>query len=399
MNADDRRLPSLFLIPFVLVIVGLFFFMALLNGQWDLTVLSLILFGVAAGTKLWTRWSLAGIECSVSIDKRRVFPGEKLFLKATAENRKFLPVWLQVRAPVSGLVHGASAETAVTAESGLLWYQKASFRWELTALRRGIHHIGPLGITSGDLFGFFSKEKEMAETIEVVVYPRLVPLKSPTAPRRDFFGIPGAESPVQDPVYILGTRDYQYGQPAKYIHWKATARHHKLQEKIFEPSAQEKMLLVVDVGPFARQGAEEAFERMLETVASVAVRLAERGCAVGLVTNGRMTGEGPSIVSVTRNPRQLTILLEALARVRMEPARGLIDTFRLYLRVPWGVSCLYFALEKDETARMAKEYFTQRWVPFRFFAGHIFFDSAEARVAGSPATQGPDDNHAGEGLD
>jgi hypothetical protein len=159
------------------------------------------------------------------------------------------------------------------------------------------------------------------------------------------------------------------------------------------------MLLVVDVGPFARQGAEEAFERMLETVASVAVRLAERGCAVGLVTNGRMTGEGPSIVSVTRNPRQLTILLEALARVRMEPARGLIDTFRLYLRVPWGVSCLYFALEKDETARMAKEYFTQRWVPFRFFAGHIFFDSAEARVAGSPATQGPDDNHAGEGLD
>ena len=262
MSADDRRLPSLFLIPFVLAIVGLLLFMALLNGQRDLTVLSLILFGVAAGAKLWTRWSLAGIECSISIDKRRVFPGETLFLKATAENRKFLPVWLQVRAPVSGLVHGASAETAVTAESGLLWYQKASFRWELAALRRGIHHIGPLGITSGDLFGFFPKEKEMAETIEVVVYPRLIPLKSLTATRRDFFGIPGAESPVEDPVYILGTRDYQHGRPAKYIHWKETARHHKLQEKIFEPSTQEKMLLVVDVGQFARHGAKAAFERI-----------------------------------------------------------------------------------------------------------------------------------------
>ena len=398
MSVADRRLPSLFLIPFTLAIVGLFLFMALLNGQWDLTVLSLILFGVAAGAKLWTRWSLAGIECSVSIDKRRVFPGEKLFLKATAENRKFLPVWLQVRAPVSGLAHGDSAETAVTAESGLLWYQKASFRWELAALRRGIHHIGPLGITSGDLFGFFPKEKEMAETIEVVVYPRLVPLKSLTAPRRDFFGIPGAESPVEDPVYILGTRDYQHGRPAKYIHWKATARHHKLQEKIFEPSAQEKMLLVVDVGQFSRHGAEEAFERMLETVASVAVRLAERGCAVGLVTNGRMTGEGPSIVSVTRNPRQLTVLLEALARLRMEPARGLVDTFRLHLRVPWGISCLYFALKKDKTARMAREYFTQRRIPFLFFTGHPFSDSAEGRVAGGPQTQGLDDKRAGEGL-
>ena len=39
----------------------------------------------------------------------------------------------------------------------------------------------------------------MAETIEVVVYPRLVPLKSLSLPRRDFFGIPGAESPVAGP--------------------------------------------------------------------------------------------------------------------------------------------------------------------------------------------------------
>ncbi|MBE0558193.1 MAG: DUF58 domain-containing protein [Proteobacteria bacterium] len=401
MNAPDRTLSSLFRIPFMLALVGLFLFLALLNGQRDLTVLSLILFGVAAGAKLWTRWSLAGIECSIGVDRRRMFPGEKLFLRVTAENRKILPVWLRVRAPVGGLVHGASAETAVTAESGLLWYQKAGFRWELAALRRGIHHIGPLGITAGDLFGFFPKEKEMAETIEVVVYPRLVPFKSLSLPRRDLFGIPGAENPVEDPVYILGTRDYQHGRPAKYIHWKATARHHKLQEKIFEPSAQEKMLLVVDVGQFARQGAGAAFERMLETVASAAVRLAERGCAVGLVTNGRMTGGGSPVVSVTRNPRQLGILLEALARVQMEPARGLIDTFRLYLRVPWGASCLYFALDHDETAQMAGEYFTQRRMPFLFFAGDRLSASAsaEAPVAGGPATRGPDDYRAGGGLD
>jgi len=399
MNVADRRLPSLFLIPLVLAIVGLFLFMALLSGQRDLTVLSLILFGVAAGAKLWSRWSLAGIACSVHIDRRRVFPGEKLFLEATAKNRKLLPVWLQIRAPVGGLGHDGSADTAVTAESGLLWYQKANFRWELAALRRGIHRIGPLGITSGDLFGFFPEEKEMTETVEVVVYPRLVPLKPPATARRDLFGIPGADSPVLDPVYILGTRDYQHGQPAKYIHWKATARHHKLQEKIFEPSAQEKVLLVVDVVSFARQGAEEAFERMLEAAASVAVRFSERGCAVGLVTNGRMTGEGPFIVSVARNPSQLTILLEVLARVRMKPARNLIDTFRLYLRVPWGISCLYFALEQDETARTAKEYFAQRRIPFLFFNGHPFSDSAGAGISGKPATGESDDGHAGEDPD
>ena len=218
-------------------------------------------------------------------------------------------------------------------------------------------------------------------------------------PRRDFFGIPGAESPVQDPIYILGTRDYQHGRPAKTIHWKATARHHKLQEKIFEPSAQEKILLVVDVGTFARRGAAEAFERMLEAVASMAVRLAERGCAVGLVANGRMAGEGSAIVPVTRNPQQLTTLLEALARMQMEPVQDLLAVFRHHLRLPWGISCLYFALEKDEAARTAKEYFTQRRIPFLFFTGHPFSDSAEARVDGGPETQGLAELRAGEDLD
>ena len=239
----------------------------------------------------------------------------------------------------------------------------------------------------------------MAETIEVVVYPRLVPLKSPALPRRDFFGIPGAESPVEDPVYILGTRDYQHGRPAKYIHWKATARHHKLQEKIFEPTEQEKILLVVDVGQFAQHGAEEAFERVLETVASVAVLLDERGCSVGLVTNGRMTGGGPPIVPVTRNPQQLAALLEALARLRMEPARDLIDMMRLHLRLPWGISCLYFALEKDGTARLAREYFTQDGCPFCFLPAIPFPLPQKPALHGGPAARGPDDNRAGEGLE
>jgi uncharacterized protein (DUF58 family) len=398
MSAAVQRVPSLFIIPFILAVVGLFLFMALLNGQRDLTVLSLILFCVVAGAKLWTRWSLAGIQCNVRIDKRRVFPDEKLLLKARVENRKWLPVWLQARAPVSGLAPGDSSAAAVTAETALLWYQKTSFRWELTAQRRGIHIIGPLGITSGDLFGFFPREKEMAETIEVVVYPRLVTIPPLTVPRRDFFGIPGADSPVQDPVYILGTRDYQQGQPAKYIHWKATARHHQLQEKIFEPSAQEKILLVVDVGPFARQAAKEAFERLLEQVASAAVQLAERGCTIGLVTNGRMTGEGSAVVSLARNQRQMTALLEALARVQMEPARDLIATFRRHVKLPWGISCLYFSLEKDEAACLAQDYFTQRRIPFQFFAGRPAADSTEARAMGLSAARGNDTPRVGEGI-
>lgn len=381
MSVHERVVPSLFLIPLTLTLVGLLLFAALLLGQRELTVLSLILFFVAAGAKLWSRSSLSGITCRAAVDRRRLFPDEKLILTVAAENGKFLPVLLTAGAAVRGLACGGSGRSSVEAESGLLWYQTVRFRWELTALNRGIHRIGPVEITSGDLFGFFPRHQKIAEAIEVVVYPRLVPLALPRVARRDFFGIPGAESPVQDPVYILGTRDYQPGGPAKYIHWKATARHHKLQEKIFEPSSQEKILLVVDVAPFSSEGAEEPFERMLERAASAALRLAGRGCAVGLATNGRMTGEGPAFISATRNPRQLTALLEALARVSREPAGGIVEALRL-CRLPPGISCLYFSLENDDAVRPAREYFGQRRIPFAVAAGAAVSKGAAAGLSG-----------------
>ena len=400
MDAVDRRVSSLFIIPLVLAFVGVLLFIALLYGQRDLTIVSLMLFGVVAGAKLWTRWSLVGIVCRVSVDKHRAFPGEKLSLRATAENRKFLPVWLQVKVPISGLAHGVSADSPVApvvAETSLLWYQNARFEWELTARSRGIHHVGPLRVVSGDLFGFFPKGKDLTETIEMIVYPRLVPLRPLALPKRDFFGIPGAESPVQDPIYILGTRDYQQGRPAKYIHWKATARHYRLQEKIFEPTEQEKILLVVDVSQFARHGAEEELERALETVASMAVLLDERGCSVGLLTNGAMAGGGSPILPVARSPQQLIALLEALARLQMEPAWDLIDTMRLHLRLPWGISCLYFGLEEDGVAEAAKEYLVHRRMPVLRFFSRVSSASGEARSAHGDAARTLDEIRVGEG--
>ena len=58
----------------------------------------------------------------------------------------------------------------------------------------------------GDIFGFFPREKRTAGDIHVIVYPKLVPLKPLSPPSRNFYGVPGGKSPVQDPIYILGTR-------------------------------------------------------------------------------------------------------------------------------------------------------------------------------------------------
>ena len=355
MDGQSPRLASLFLVPPSLVFVGILLFVALLNHQHQLIVLSLLVLGTAGSAKLWARLSRSRLACHSAVDRSRLFPGEPLALTLEAGNRSWLPMALHVTAPVGGLL-GPSGE-AVSGEAGLLWYQKVEFHWTLTASRRGVHRLGPHRCTTGDLFGFFTSTRMAGEAQEIIVYPRIVPVARFPLPRRDFFGIPGAESPVRDPIYILGTREYQSGQPAKHIHWKATARHHRLQEKLFEPTEQEKILLVVDVEGFARHADGQAFERTLEAVASLAVRLDREGSAVGLIANGVIEGGGGSAVPIGRHPRQLPSILELLARLSMNPAASLLDAIRAGNHLPWGISCLCFSAENAGGTISALEYF------------------------------------------
>jgi uncharacterized protein (DUF58 family) len=365
MEAQESRLPTIFIVPLMQFFVGILLFVALLHSQRDLSVLALLVLGVMGGARLWSRVSLSGIKCYSMIDKGKVFPDEILTLHIRVENAKFLPVWLQMKVPVDGSLNPSSGDRTFTNESGLLWYQRAHFNRKLVAQQRGIHHVGPPYVKVGDLFGFFYREREEQEDLHVIVYPRLVPLKPIFLPRRDFFGVPGAKSPVQDPIYILGTRDYQHWHPARYIHWKASARQNRLQEKVFEPSEQLKILLVVDVDEFKKNNAAEDFEHTLEAVASLAVQFDQKGYAVGFVTNGVVDG-GPTILPIVRNPQQLPAILEVLARLKMKVEGDLVDTLHRGLQLTWGVSCVHFSYKEDMTALTTEGYFSHRKIPMVF---------------------------------
>jgi uncharacterized protein (DUF58 family) len=381
MDASDQRISTLFVIPLIQWILGAILLIALLNNQRDLTILTLVTLGLVFGTRLWARWSIARIACTSTIDKQKVFPGEALSLEIKTENNKILPVWFEVEFSATGLLPPSSRERTLSRGRGLLGHQRASFRWAFTAQRRGFFRIGPIVLRVGDLLGFYPRAKAIDRDLSVLVYPRLVPIRSFPVPRRDFFGIPGAKSPVQDPVYILGTRDYQPGHPAKHIHWKASARRYRVQEKVFEPTEQEKILLALDVKPFAAHGATEDFERTLEVVASLAVRLDQKGCAMGFVTNGTMPGENAALLPVSRNVQQIPSLLERLARIQMQAREDLLAMIRRGLGIPWGISCIYFSWEEDATTLAAREFFQFRNSPVVFLVCRSSLGGGEGGTA------------------
>jgi hypothetical protein len=175
MEPQEYRVSSIFIVPLIVFFVGVLLFIALLHGQRDLIVFAILILGVVTGTRLWSRYGLSGIRCYSAVDRDKMFPDERLSLTVTAENAKFLPIWLQMTVPVASPLHPGSEEAAFTEESGLLWYQKARFDWDLIAQRRGVHRVGPPHIKAADIFGFFPRQREEHESLHVIVYPRLVP--------------------------------------------------------------------------------------------------------------------------------------------------------------------------------------------------------------------------------
>ncbi len=366
-TAYPRRVPSIFATSLVLFFVGIVFFAALLNRANDLAVLSIFVLGLAGALRLWTQFSSVKLKSIAILDKYKLFTGDELSLKIRVENKKLLPVGLVLACTDNNLLNSFSYDTIMLkTEESLLWYQKADFNWKLTAEKRGVYKIGPIKISSGDLFGFFIQDNNISDILLVVVYPKLIPLISFSFPKREFFGIPGGKNPVHDPAYFLGTADYHYSRPARFIHWKASARHFRLQEKIFDSTQQEKVLLILDVEQFVKAATEIAFERILEVIASIAVQLAGKGCAAGFVTNCVMEEGASGVVPVSGN--MISPTLETLARVKMETAEALIDIILRAVPVSIGTTCVYFAFKEDPAVYTVIECFKRRKTPVIFYS-------------------------------
>jgi len=357
---------SIFLTFSVQVFILFCLFFALLYDVAELTFFALMILAMGLGAYLWSRVSLNHLDCTIGLDRARLFCGGKLKIDIRAVNSKLLPVLFKVDFFVPGAIAGSDTGAWISEEAGLLGYRQSVFAREFLPNRRGVYDLGPPRLRGGDLFGFFFREKEVTDRFEVIVYPRIVDIRPVLLPKREFFGIPGARSPVQDPVFVFGTRDYQPGSPARGIHWKASARHNRLQEKLCEPAEQEKVLILLDVDQFGHEQAMEDFEKSLEVIATLILQMDRRGIAVGFATNGIIPGGGSKIIPISRSPRQMVCILESLARISVEKAGPLTDILSRGYQIPWGLSSIYFACNRHGQIRSARAFMKHRNVPVVF---------------------------------
>jgi uncharacterized protein (DUF58 family) len=270
------------LVSNVVVLVGV---AALVWSAWvgysALVVLLGLALSAALVTKIWSRLCLKGVTCERRLSRRRVFPGDEVELTLRVANRKVLPLpWVEVQDKIpSSLTPAMTPEepglVTLSKSTPLLWYSAASFTEKLCSSARGYYPLGPLSVTSGDIFGLNPRSHEQPEIDHLIVYPRTYALGDLRIPSVSYLGEAKSELRLfDDPSRLMGVREYEPGDSPRRIHWKASARSQSLQVKLFESTTDLKVDVFLAVDTFAERPPEE-FELGISAAASVARYLLE----------------------------------------------------------------------------------------------------------------------------
>ena len=295
-----------------------------------LCLLDALVLLVAGASALWGRYCLAGVSYARRFGALRLVCGEETDLWVEIANAKPLPLaWLKAvdelpaEFSVKHMELGYSAHTRrriLTNMLSLRWYELVRRHYRLTAECRGAFELGPVVLSSGDIFGFRTRYRDVDDRQTVLVYPRLVPLdRLGLRPAGPFGDSRTRRRIADDPLALAGARDYQPGDSVRHIHWKATARRSALQTKVFEPGALQHIAIFLNSQTLGRahEGVvTEHFETAVVVAASAARAGLEALHPVGLFTNGGVKESAHRVrLPTSRHSSQQTRILETLARL------------------------------------------------------------------------------------
>jgi len=321
-----------------------------------LTASALVLFVIAAISRIWNDLSLFGLHYQRRFSQTRAFLGETIEMTLEVRNQKFIPLlWLQIvdAFPATLPVEGEQVpqnETNNTGEFRTFWtlgpFQRLKRSFTIHCIKRGYHHYGPATISTGDGFGLFDRKASPPEEDRLIVYPRLYSAAELHLPAKNPFGEQTTTRRLfEDPLRSIGIRNWQQTDSLRRVHWKATARHQQLLSRVYEPSEEPQILIFLNIATMARywQGVlPELLERTISVAGSLAAICTERRLPVGLVANGVLPGsDQPLRLLPGRSYDQLVSILELLAAVQ-PLAAGQVEKMILQEApgLPWGATLI-----------------------------------------------------------
>jgi uncharacterized protein (DUF58 family) len=205
------------------------------------------------------------------------------------------------------------------------------FRYDLEAVRRGVHWLGPLQLTSADPFGLARRASLVGERTRVVVAPAVVELPPLTSFAGDTGGtLHATTNQLGQGSDNLTPRHYVPGDSMRRIHWRASAHRDELMVRQEEQESTPEASVVFDRGlsrwsPEAMDapGADPLFELGVSACVSAVARLVREGYSVEVIdSDGTVLwdpidgGDGAQVDAMVTHFATLTARLDSdLGRV------------------------------------------------------------------------------------
>src|SRR5713101_4209320 len=271
----------------------------LLVRQPLLLVIGLLGVIVLAATDIWAKYCLQDLHYQRNFSEQRALFGEEVTLSLSIENAKLLPLpWLEIEDSVPRQLtfkgrhlRISTARNMVILENlfNLRWYERVTRPYTVLCNARGVHMFGPTVLRSGDVFGFLNRQETLSNRQYLLVYPLVGSITRFGLPSRHPFGDHQApRRMLEDPLRVIGVRDYMYGDDLRRVHWKAPARMMQLQSKVYQATTTYTLVLFLNV--ISQLDAwygirPELQELAICATASVADWALDQGYAVGLYAN------------------------------------------------------------------------------------------------------------------
>ena len=238
------------------------------------------------------------------VDKEAIVEGEEFKITTIIENNKLLPIsYLKIKEEIpielprvseDSIPSTSNMRLYYTSKYSVLWFERIKVTYINKGAKRGAYLIRSIRITIGDVFGLTSISKEIVDTIEILVYPRVVNIRQFNFESTNLQGDNIVKRWIyKDPLYIRGIREYNVEDRMKDIHWKSSLKMNKLMVKEYDYTSMREIVFIVDVqggDPYWAFIIEENVENSIKISASLAEEAIKQGIATGMWTNAQVVG-------------------------------------------------------------------------------------------------------------
>lgn len=259
-------------------------FIIVIFGGSSLYVYLYMLFFTVLLAQIWTQVALLKLIVRRKAVDKGYFVGEMVPIILELKNPSLLPLlWAYIEDNVPLGLLGQEQRMLFSLPSR----RKQIVTYQFKANQRGVFTFSPIKIVSGDILGLFHYSKVADAANEIVVYPRYRKL---IFQQRGFVGpnsyIKANMSLNTDPLVVIGSRDYQKGDPLNQIDWKATARAQELKTRQSEYRRALNTAIVFNAN-LDDYSSSATLEQAIELVASFAKWLIDQKGHVAFFSNGR----------------------------------------------------------------------------------------------------------------